>query len=142
LDDPYQIDWEVRSVDFGEEPTDENWDVWGCTHNFRELGREDVPKHWLVGIDPLKDELVEIECMTCFDKARLADGKPANKKNKIHGNDSVEKAACRETPGREVAREKQAFECTRCAVINCRPCKNAARKRIKKQRQATDGWIG
>ncbi|KAI1610547.1 hypothetical protein EDD36DRAFT_328567 [Exophiala viscosa] len=143
LDDPHEIDWEVQSVDFGEEPNDENWDVWGCTHHFRELDREEVPKRWLVGVDPLKDEIVEVECMTCFQKARLSDGSSANKKNEGHGKISVqvETSAVNKSPEREVAKEKQAFECSRCGVINCRSCKNAARRRIKKQRQATDGWV-
>ncbi|KAK4939400.1 hypothetical protein LTR10_020297 [Elasticomyces elasticus] len=143
LDDPYEIDWEVRSVDFGEEPNDENWDVWGCTHHFRDLAREDVPKNWLVGVDPLKDEVVEVECMTCFEKARLSDGSSVKKKDEERdkGAEDAENAARKKSPEKGVAREKQAFECTRCGVVVCRSCKNIARKRIKKARQATDGWI-
>lgn len=151
LDDPDQIDWEVESVDFGEEPGDESWDVWGCRHHFREFGTADIPKHWLVGVDPSKDEIVEVECMACFEKARLSNNAPANKGKEGGGHGDrvgdVDKAAAaaaarkktqKSAADKNEKQENQAFDCRLCGVVYCRSCRNAARKRIKKERQVVD----
>lgn len=123
LDDPFQHDWEGASLDFGEEPTDESWDIWGCRHRFEDLGKDRVPSHWLVGVDPEKDTSLEVECMGCFKKAKVWDDTPATANSTSKKTDKL----------------KRAVECSRggCGVVFCGACKKAARKRMLKERTAT-----
>ena len=59
LDDPDEHDWEYQDMDFGAEPTDERWDVWGCAHKCRRFNQEDIYEKWLKAGD--------IDCQNCFE---------------------------------------------------------------------------
>ena len=65
LDDPDgNEDWEGGDLDFGNEPADEEWDIWGCLHHFNELDQDNISSKWL--FDQSKAEDFELECMGCF----------------------------------------------------------------------------
>ena len=59
LDDPDEHDWEYQDMNFGAEPTDERWDVWGCAHKCRRFNQEDIYEKWLKAED--------IDCQNCFE---------------------------------------------------------------------------
>ncbi|EXJ89394.1 hypothetical protein A1O3_02461 [Capronia epimyces CBS 606.96] len=72
LDDPDTADWEAMSLDFGEDPPDDEfWDIWGCSHRFEAFQQSQVPEFWLVGVDPAKDHDIQVECMACFTKVSV-----------------------------------------------------------------------
>ena len=65
LDDPDgDEDWEGGDLNFGSEPADEEWDIWGCLHHFNKLDQEKISSKWL--FDQSKDDDFELECMGCF----------------------------------------------------------------------------
>lgn len=65
LDDPdnASFNWEGGELDFGDEPVDENWDVWGCQHKFSRFGVDEMPDNWFKDLDKTQD--VALECMCC-----------------------------------------------------------------------------
>lgn len=134
LDDLWKYDWEAMSLDFGEEPTDETWDVWGCRHRFTNFTAAAIPKFWIVDVDPTKAENIEVECMACFRKTKVWDSKSAMKEKLESGKAS----SGGEASDIKVRKSECSFECKLCGVIYCGSCKNAARKRIKKERNAAD----
>ena len=73
LDDPHQFEWEAMDLNFGEEPTDESWDTWGCRHRFVNLEKDRIPLFWLLGINPATDASMAVECMGCFEKTTVWD---------------------------------------------------------------------
>lgn len=73
LDDPEDQDWEGVGVDFGDEPVDENFDIWGCQHHFHELVIDTVPDNWMKDLNKQKDN--PIDCMSCW-KPIVVLGKP------------------------------------------------------------------
>ncbi|KAK5223837.1 hypothetical protein LTR99_007860 [Exophiala xenobiotica] len=123
LDDLETYDWEAMSFDFGEEPTDETWDVWGCRHRFANFTAAAIPKFWIVGVDPAKSENIEVECMACFRKTKVWESGKAPLGGQASAEIKISKSEC-------------SFECKLCGVIYCGSCKNAVRKRIKKERNA------
>ncbi|ETN45634.1 uncharacterized protein HMPREF1541_09466 [Cyphellophora europaea CBS 101466] len=81
LDDPDPEDWEARSLDFGDEPVDESFDVWGCQHKFRVFNIESVPDHWVKNLDRQKG--LAVECMCCFKTVHLPGPQTVVKDNKM-----------------------------------------------------------
>lgn len=150
LDDPEGRDWERESLDFGEEPTDESWDTWGCRHQFHEFQKHAIPDFWLVGVRPLIDPEIKVECMTCFKKVKVWGSKEVERENK---ETQVEEG---ETPVKEreaagnssanggtqtkklITKAQYSFECRRCGVIYCGTCKKAATRRILRERMTPD----
>ncbi|OQV07591.1 IBR domain-containing protein [Cladophialophora immunda] len=149
LDDPDEIDWEGVSLDFGDEPTDEAWDTWGCRHQFSEFGKDRIPEFWLVDMNPAGDRSLEVECMGCFNKVKVADGeakKTGFKEKWCHRVSSrttepptTEAGASSDRRTKKSARNPDtSFECRLCGIIYCGLCKKAARKRISHERVAPD----
>ena len=65
LDDPDgDEDWEGGDLDFGSEPADEEWDIWGCLHHFNKLDQDNISSKWL--FDQSKEDDFRLECMGCF----------------------------------------------------------------------------
>ncbi|KAJ9607389.1 hypothetical protein H2200_008462 [Cladophialophora chaetospira] len=156
LDDPNEFEWETRG-DFGDEPTDETWDVWGCRHHFYNLNKDRVPQFWLVGVHPTTDAILEIECMGCFKKTKAWDDDAELEAFKVdHGQKDLGavktaskqrladwKAKHPEPVDTDIERKKlasrMAVECRHgCGVIYCPSCKKASRRRIRKERVTGD----
>lgn len=102
LDDPDHFEWEYQGMDFGPEPTDQRWDVWGCDHKCRRFHQEDVHEKWL--------KIEHLECQNCFERVRP------------HAQSG---AAGDETH----VTEKLAFTCKKCSVIFCGACRHDVRAR-------------
>jgi hypothetical protein len=103
LDDPDQYDWEYQDMDFGAEPTDERWDVWGCAHKCRRFQQEDVHEKWL--------KIEHLECQNCFERVRPHAQNGADEETKVM--------------------ERLAFACKKCSVIFCGACRQDIRARRK-----------
>lgn len=149
LDDPDEIDWRCRGLNFGAEPREETWDTWGCRHRFRNLGKHLIPRFWLVGVNASKDPDVGIECMSCFKRIKLWENKGTE--NLKHGGgilvDGVnvmkggEACAAPAAPvvtkvTKNNTRSQLSSECHKCGVIYCEPCKRAAMRRIRSEQAA------
>jgi len=103
LDDPDQHDWEYLGMDFGGEPMDERWDVWGCAHKCRRLNQEDIHENWL--------RLEDLECQNCFERVYShGQGDPRNDTN---------------------GAERLAWLCKKCGVIFCEQCRRDIRAKGK-----------
>ena len=99
LDDPDEHDWEYQDMDFGGEPTDERWDVWGCAHKCRRFNQEDIHEKWL--------RLEDLECQNCFERVHLhGDGDPQKDTNVM---------------------DRVAWLCKKCGVIFCEQCRRDIR---------------
>lgn len=136
LDDPLQIEWENQSVDFGDEPADEGWDIWGCRHRFKTFIGSDPPRFWLVDVDTTNDTDFEIECMACFnkiklwrDEAEVKVGQDGSGNTNRPANHKVSRLQNRQTT--KTSKGRYAFECRLCGVVYCRPCKKAANKQVQ-----------
>ncbi|KIX95841.1 uncharacterized protein Z520_08549 [Fonsecaea multimorphosa CBS 102226] len=149
LDDPEEIDWEGVSMDFGDEPTDEAWDTWGCRHQFSEFGKDRIPEFWLVDMKPAGDGGLEVECMGCFNKVKVADGetkKTGFREKWCHQTPSrttepstSEAGAAADRRSKRSGRKSHtSFECRLCGVVYCGACKKAARRRIASERVTPD----
>jgi hypothetical protein len=103
LDDPDEHDWEYQDMDFGGEPTDERWDVWGCAHKCRRFHQEDVHEKWL--------KIEHLECQNCFECIHL------------HGQGGVEDATN--------VTERLAWLCKKCGSIFCGECRRDMRAKRK-----------
>lgn len=147
LDDPLAHDWEREDLNFGGEPIDESWDVWGCAHRTRRFEENDVLEGWLQAQD--------LECQTCFDQIHAHDGSsPPPDQNGItlkrtrsggtlsHTNHSLEEiqqlagkhqqdAAVDTSENDKGMAQKMAWECKKCGVLFCEQCRNELRARRK-----------
>jgi hypothetical protein len=103
LDDPDEHDWEYQDMDFGGEPTDERWDVWGCAHKCRRFNREDVHEKWL--------KIEDLECQNCFEC--------------VHPHDHGGVQGSTDVP------ERLACLCKKCGVLLCEQCKRDIRAKRK-----------
>lgn len=165
LDDPDDFDWEGRDIDFGDEPQDETWDVWGCRHHFYDLSKDRIPQFWLVGVQPAIDTVLEIECMGCFkttkawdddaeleafrvkfyneaawklDQEALKQQLAAWKAGIAEIGVNAESASSGNNGSKKLV-SKLAVECRHgCGVVYCASCKKASRRRIRKERKAVD----
>ena len=106
LDDPDEHDWEFQDMDFGAEPTDERWDVWGCAHKCRRFSQEDVHEKWL--------KIEDLECQNCFEHVQP------------HGQGGADDDDTKLT-------QRLAFICKKCSVIFCGACRRDLRARRKQQ---------
>ncbi|KIW15198.1 hypothetical protein PV08_05243 [Exophiala spinifera] len=130
LDEPDLDEWE-GAFDFGSEPNDEAWDVWGCRHRFRKFNTAAIPDFWMVGLDPRHAKLVEIECMACFRKVAVYTDEDASKKEK-----KLPEAQGQDQPNNAV--KPGTWECKSCGVIYCKPCVKFAKKRMVRERRSGD----
>jgi hypothetical protein len=101
LDDPDEHDWEYQDMDFGGEPTDERWDVWGCAHKCRRFQQEDVHERWL--------KIEHLECQNCFECMNL------------HGQGGAQDD--------DNVTERLAWICKKCGSIFCQSCRRDIRAR-------------
>ena len=152
LDDPdnLEYEWEQGDYDFGEEPTDEYWDVWGCMHRFREFTMERVPEYWLKNLDTTK--ATGLECMTCFKdisiegKALVFEGPKKFEESTIETNSKGDEDVGAETEAeikaaqeeKRKARKNAVFECKECGVICCYQCKRGAIRKLTGFRKAAE----
>lgn len=133
LDDPDLEDWE-EDFDLGNEPRDEQWDVWGCRHRFQTFSTAGIPDFWLVGVDARKDDRVEIECMSCFKKVAVLKDDCGSKSD---GSSSPPET--QDQPGVVVQVKKSGtWKCKLCGVIYCKRCVKVAKKRIMRERISAD----
>ena len=148
LDDPETHDWEGGSVDFGDEPSDEAWDIWGCRHQFREFEKQHIPELWKVGVDPNQPGDLEVGCLSCFKGAEVWETKQekeTTEETKGDKTDSEPTPSSEPTsssepvvPVKKVSRSKRAFECTCCGVVYCGTCKRAAMEKVRKETTVMD----
>jgi hypothetical protein len=147
-DDP-DYNWEGGDFDFGEEPSDEYWDVWGCMHRYRDFSAGQVPERWMVGLD--REKSFGIECMACFKTVKIEGKKPVFEGPKTFEEwkaeiQEMDKAAAggeieTEADVKAVKKEKRkskkngAFECKECGIIHCWNCKRAAIRRLTNYRK-------
>ena len=103
LDDPDEHDWEYQDMDFGGEPTDETWDVWGCAHKCRRFKQEDIHEKWL--------KLEDLDCQNCFERVRLDDNGKSQKDTNVV--------------------DRLAWLCKKCGVILCEQCRRDIRAKRK-----------
>ena len=103
LDDPDEHDWEYQDMDFGGEPADERWDVWGCAHKCQRLNHGDIHEKWL--------RLEDLECQNCFENVHLVkDGDPQKDRNVV---------------------DRLAWLCKKCGVVFCEQCRREIRAKRK-----------
>lgn len=145
LDDPDdpEYDWEAESYDFGEEPNDEYWDVWGCMHRYKEFKAEDIPNNWLANIDLGKT--ITLECMACFNpmtlEVKTSVGEPTSSKPSSCSKDKPAVDAETQVEAKTTRKDKRglkkagAFECRECAVIHCWFCRRAAVRKLTEYRK-------
>ncbi|KEF58487.1 uncharacterized protein A1O9_06413 [Exophiala aquamarina CBS 119918] len=146
LDDPDAQDWENHSDDFGEEPSDESWDIWGCRHQFRDFEKQHIPDFWLVGVDPKQLGDLEVGCLSCFEGAKVWETKQPTETaeettegTKDDKEDSEPKSSPKQNLlEKKVNKSKCAFECLYCGVVYCGGCKKTAVKRMRDERTAMD----
>ena len=114
LDDPEMLDWEAEDYDFGEEPIDEAFDVWGCACIFNRLTKQAVGDHWM-------QDLKYLDCMKCFEGIELLD---------LPDGDSIK---ARETLKKlnKTHRERLAWHCKKCGVVACGRCRVEKVKEMK-----------
>ena len=103
LDDPDDHDWEYENLNFGVEPMDERWDVWGCAHKCRRFKRDDIHEKWL--------NIEHLDCQNCFEQVHLHD--PTDQQS----NTNVAK--------------RLAWVCKKCGVTFCDQCRREARAKRK-----------
>lgn len=141
LDDPDSRDWENGSDDFGEEPSDESWDIWGCRHQFRDFEKQYIPEFWRVGVDPKQPGDLEVGCLSCFEGAKVWETKqtetPEDTKDDKKESE-LESSAVQTLPEKKINKSKCAFECLYCGVVYCETCKKAAMKKMLKERRPSD----
>jgi len=139
LDDPELLDWEAEGFDFGDEPQDESWDIWGCYHKFRPLTRNLLHDKWMTCLDPLQPE---VECMMCFQKAIVPERVNKPKRERAGTQQDSVAIANQETPVAQPQAEepipladkmKITYECEYCGVVCCGSCRKVARSRNSKQ---------
>ena len=162
LDDPHRADvsWEA-DYDFGDEPTDEGWDIWGCLHRFNVLANDRIPDHWLAGLD--KTKAIELECMGCFRDIKIEPPKRLSVESKGKENeapresseDGITIVAVEQdnTTTKDVDtltikvgqklrekvradKKKMVYDCRECGVIYCIQCRRSALKRVEKLKAA------
>ncbi len=144
LDDPDEFDWEGGSVYFGEEPTDEAWDIWGCQHHFRKFGKDSIPDFWLPGVDRRKPDGILIECMSCFKETKVWESVTKGKTIVGSGEskatiDIADTDGPAETGHRgKLHRSEHTYECKLCGVIYCGTCRKAAARRVQEDREAAE----
>jgi hypothetical protein len=99
LDDPDAVDWAAEDYDFGEDPSGEDFDVWGCTCEFIKLREDVVDKHWM--------DLKYLECMERFEQVYLHVTLQL-----VHGLKG----------GVERPKDSLAWHCENCGVVVCGVC--------------------
>ena len=131
LDDPDgNEDWEGGDLDFGNEPADEEWDIWGCLHHFDELDPDDIGSNWL--FDQRKDDDFELECMGCFRPMGKVKGKKQrelDRQNRQETEEAHSKAAAALQRKREEDEVKEMIE----------PAETLASLRRRRRRDAMSG---
>ncbi|KIX06285.1 uncharacterized protein Z518_04260 [Rhinocladiella mackenziei CBS 650.93] len=141
LDDPDDFDWEGQSLDFGDEPVDEAWDSWGCRHVFRDFERQYIPERWLIGVNVVKDQDLEVECMACFKKVMVWETKTeeeSKEKGNVAGPSTAPVMVSGTSRKENATKATCSFECRLCGIVYCGTCKKAATKRIRRERLAPD----
>jgi hypothetical protein len=146
LDDPDHPDheWEHEDLDFGDEPNDEYWDVWGCMHRFREFKAADIPDGWLANVN--LEEKITLECMACFKpvilegKKTVGDGPTAVASETSSKNEAVVEAASdpvANEPKKEKRQPKKSmlYECKECGVLHCWHCRRGAVRKLSEYRK-------
>jgi hypothetical protein len=149
LDDPDnpEHDWEAEDFDFGEEPADEYWDVWGCMHRFKAFTAEQIPDRWLTNLDISKP--MTIECMACFQTINIEAKKATETKAKTVEewvNEKQKKVVLEldtdaEADSKVARKEKRksnktsAYECKECGVVHCWWCRRTALRRLTNYRK-------
>lgn len=108
LDDPDLLDWEAEDYDFGEEPVDESFDVWGCACNFSKLKKDTVDECWI-------QDMKYLDCMKCFGEVILQ-----TTPQLFSGMGGVKKF-----------KDKLAWHCGKCGVVVCGKCERAKRNEMK-----------
>jgi hypothetical protein len=103
LDDPDDHDWEYQNLDFGGEPTDERWDVWGCAHKCRRFKQDDIHEKWL--------NIEHLDCQNCFERVHLHD----------HADQQSDTNVAK----------RLAWVCKKCGVTFCDQCRREARAKRK-----------
>lgn len=106
LDDPTLTNWEASPLDFGDEPIDESFDVWGCACTFSKLRTGDVDPRWM--------ELKYLDCMKCFGGLVLFPS--------TSGGGGVKRSS---------EKDKLAWHCCKCGVVVCGKCKGEKRGVMK-----------
>jgi hypothetical protein len=120
LDDPDLLDWEAEDYDFGEEPNDEAFDVWGCACNYNRLKAQDVDvQHWI-------QKPKYLECMRCFEEIELLDLPGAKDQEQMQG---MEKRVVKKMKKAEQAR--LAWNCMKCGVVVCGRCRDEKLREMK-----------
>lgn len=118
LDDPDRFDWEAEGCDFGEEPSEETYDVWGCVCNFTRLKQQDVDlEHWMQ--DPKY-----LECMKCFESVELLD--LPTQPDQWH--DEEKRVVKKMKKGEQL---RLAWNCMKCGVVVCGACRDQKVKELK-----------
>jgi hypothetical protein len=112
LDDPTLLNWETEPLDFGNEPIDEAFDVWGCACTFTRLKKSNVDEHWM--------DLQYLDCMKCFAGAG-------------------EMVLFSQGPVRRSEKERGAWHCFKCGVVVCGKCAREKKGRVKEGMRGEGG---
>ncbi|RMZ91373.1 hypothetical protein DV736_g1403, partial [Chaetothyriales sp. CBS 134916] len=158
LDDPDRddVNWEhSEEFDFGEEPSAEDWDIWGCLHRFSVLELDKIPDHWMPGLD--KSRPIKVECMGCFNTMTIdsitketaventkeirtagttAESESQQSTISTSGNNKTATMSVK-SPTKE-KRKRAVYACSACGVIFCWECRRTALRRTDKFRQQAD----
>lgn len=150
LDANDQDDWEAGDFDFGDEPTDETWDTWGCLHHFERIKSSKMHQYWLPSTqDPYTLRPTKhVDCLKCYKTITITEAPAESKKDDERKDSAVD--ISRETPNMEVVdtteepeknkkkrkKNKQQgdfpklFNCRRCGVVYCDSCKKNTLKEL------------
>lgn len=142
LDGSNAGDWEAMSFDFGDEPVDESWDIWGCMHDFDTLRNKILfkdQKNWLPNVHATvaspSASTKQIECMRCYKVVLFTEeAAEIQKEQKAENKDQRADSACdvttsvmvEETPNTAVSIESTPSQ----------PQNNLETKKQKKKRLA------
>lgn len=145
-------DWE-GDFDFGQEPADEGWDIWGCHHIFEPIHEERLWRgldHWIPDMpDTSTGRIVKrVDCMRCYKPFVL----PEPAKSSIERKDSAcdmtgtaSKSSVDNTPRKALEKKEKStkkakktnpgykmFDCKCCGVVYCPGCHKKVLKEQKK----------
>lgn len=104
LDDPATHDWQATGQWFGDEPDDQELDIFGCYHHFRLFTSKEAPRSWFKGFDPAGDTV--LECLCCFENVTIS------------------------AKSAERVRER-VWDCTSCGIVCCNKCKGEVVGRLQ-----------
>lgn len=150
LDADDQDDWEAGEFDFGDEPTDETWDTWGCLHHLELIQSSKIHQYWLPSTnDPQTLRPTKhVNCLRCYKTITITEPPTESEKDderKDSGVDISSETANTEiidTPEESDKNKKKRkkskkqgdfpklFGCRRCGVIYCVSCKKTTMKEL------------